>query len=53
MNFSGKKMVLLIIIVIAIMAVVTWAIFNFMDRNNYIEEMGLQYLGTILNQRSV
>ncbi|MGP4073524.1 hypothetical protein ACTWQB_13320 [Piscibacillus sp. B03] len=44
MKFDGKKMVFLILVIIAIMAVVTYAIFTFMDRNQYIEEMSLNLI---------
>ncbi|MFD2637798.1 hypothetical protein [Piscibacillus salipiscarius] len=48
MKFDGKKMVFLIIIIIAIMAVVTYAIFTFMDRNQYIEDMSLSLLKGVI-----
>lgn len=51
MNFDGKKMVLLILVIIAIMGVVTYAIFTFMDRNQYIEEMGLAFWNTYIGNR--
>lgn len=45
MNFNGKKMVFLIIAIIAVMAVVTYLIFISIDRNQYIEEMNMILLG--------
>ncbi|SEQ94145.1 hypothetical protein [Piscibacillus halophilus] len=48
MNFDGKKMVFLIIIIIAIMGLVTYAIFTYMDRNQYIEEMSLNLLKGVI-----
>ncbi|GEL77852.1 hypothetical protein [Tenuibacillus multivorans] len=44
MKFDGKKLVLTIIIIIVIMSVVTYAIFNYLDRNEYIEEMGMAWV---------
>ncbi|WP_156882530.1 hypothetical protein [Halalkalibacillus halophilus] len=37
-NFDGKKIVFFIIIIVIIMAFITYGIFTFMDQNDYIDE---------------